>query len=119
MGVGNGPLNYNEQRAYSMKLTALKSGPFAHTDPGKPHVRLVEGELVPEAEKDERLARVLIETEWAEVYVEPEGVSTEIDPKKMTKKELEDYADDIGLKDLDPKKMTKREMITAIAGYID
>jgi len=91
-----------------MRITALKSGKFAHPEPSKPMVRLVEGET---EEYDGKMSVALIETGWGE----PEAEDTP-SLSRMTKKELEDYADTIGLTDLDPN-LKKAEMIEAIEAH--
>lgn len=92
-----------------MKITALKSGKFAHPEPSKPTVRLVEGDSI---EVDGKMAVALIETGWGEP-------ATEDTPSlsRMTKKELEDYADTIGLTDLDPN-LKKADMVNEIKDHM-
>lgn len=73
-----------------MKITALKSGPFAHPDPSKKTIVLTEGE---EVEVDGKMAAALIETEWGEPYVEPEDKPL----SRMNKGELIELAEKLNV----------------------
>ena len=90
-----------------MKITALKSGKFAHPDPSKPIKTLTEGKNI---EVDGIMGVALIETGWGKPAQDAPSLS------RMTKKELEDYADTIGLKDLD-QNLKKADMIEAIEAH--
>jgi hypothetical protein len=89
-----------------MKILICTSGKFAHPEPCKPIMRLKKGE---EVEVDMIMGKSLIESGWGEPVVP----APPVDLESMTKKELEDHADTIGLIDLNPN-LKKADMIAEI-----
>ena len=91
-----------------MKITALKSGRFAHPEPAQPQIWLKKGET---GDYDGKMAASLIDCGWGEpVTDKPEGKSL----NKMNKGELIAYAREYAI-DLN-NSMTKAEMLTALGG---
>ena len=88
-----------------MKITALKSGKFAHPEPSKPQINVREGK---EYDVDDTMWESMVDSGWGE----PVEVSADKPLNKMKKDELIAYAE-VNEIDLDPT-LTNADMVVAI-----
>lgn len=97
-----------------MKITALKSGKFAHPEPSKGNIELVKGGSV---EVDDKMAGSMISDGWGEPYNADAVPVTEVPLNKMNKTELIKFAEK-NAPDMDPT-LKNADMVKFIQKALD